>query len=345
MKKFLFKALIFLIILIICNQVISLFLPMWYGNPLFSLKMEYLKENDPGQYNTLFIGSSRFFRDIDPVCFDRNSKFVKTKSFNLGSNGAYNPESYYLFESILKQKYLNVKYIFLELQNNESINSDYFNTMRMKYWLSTNYMLYSINLINASCALPKDKKMLLRYCLITYFQRIFNIELYQGLKNDYYSKYADFQRKYQPVKSFNGFIPMDKDFGGRIAEARMFLMDDTLNLTLMKTTSVEQFENSDNYCINNKTLKKTLEFIDIAEKKGIHLIYILSPQNVNYNGLIPIFERIPNKNKIELANGSVYPEFYLLKHTHALQHLNNAGAEIYTKMLAEKFNEIVSVNK
>lgn len=326
--------------LIIINQVIIHFLPFWYGNPLFSLKLKYLKNNED-KYNTLFLGSSLIRRDIDPECFDKNTT-IHTESFNLGTNGTFNPESYYIYDYLLKKDSLKSKYIFLELQNNFLFFSWFLHTTKIRYWLNPRYFIYSLKILYYSNRPKKQKITEIGYCFASFFEKHFNIELYQGLKTDYYSKYKRYYEAYQPDKrEYNGYKPIETDNDINDLKARNLFLADTTQLTHRKEKSEQQFSNHNNLNFNKVFYEATMDLLERSKEKGYHIIFLLLPQHDNYDELLPILEKLPEENKIELANGNTYPELYITENTYSLHHLNSKGAKIFSKSLAEKFNELV----
>ena len=114
MKKFLIRFGIFTLAAIATLWLMHKQVPYYEGNRQFELKRAFYFENED-RYNTLFMGSSRTFRHINPVAFDNilDSTF---KSFNMGAVGTRNPELYYLAEHFIEELDSgSVEFLFLEL--------------------------------------------------------------------------------------------------------------------------------------------------------------------------------------------------------------------------------------
>jgi hypothetical protein len=84
------------------------------------LPFEVLLKEDAltnGQFDTVFIGSSRVYRHIIPAVFDeRMRRFgVETKSFNYGFDGMRPPESLYYATRLLSEQRQPLKWVFVEL--------------------------------------------------------------------------------------------------------------------------------------------------------------------------------------------------------------------------------------
>ena len=79
-------------------------------------KLDHLAAH-PG-IDTLFIGSSRIFHSVDPALFDRDAARhgVRTRSFNLGTDGMRPPESLYVTRLALA-RHPGLRWVFIEAQD------------------------------------------------------------------------------------------------------------------------------------------------------------------------------------------------------------------------------------
>jgi hypothetical protein len=88
-------------------------------------------------FDTLFLGSSRFYYAISPEIFDETTREngVPTRTFNFGVDAMYPPETFYVLEQILKARPGNLKWVFVEM---EEIQNKWTNntlgTQRLLYW-------------------------------------------------------------------------------------------------------------------------------------------------------------------------------------------------------------------
>jgi hypothetical protein len=90
-----------------------------------------------GEYDTLFLGSSRMESHIIPALFDRLTaqQGASTKSFNFGVPGMCTPQDAYLLDRILETKPRDIRWVFVELQSVETvIPPGYRDTMEQVYW-------------------------------------------------------------------------------------------------------------------------------------------------------------------------------------------------------------------
>lgn len=88
-----------------------------------------------GEYDVLFIGSSRVQFQVMPSIFDRvaGDAGVRVKSFNAGVAGMGSPEDAYLLEQILRRPHGRLRWVFVELSR-LGTGLDREATVRFTYW-------------------------------------------------------------------------------------------------------------------------------------------------------------------------------------------------------------------
>ena len=60
----------------------------------------------------------------------------------------------------------------------------------------------------------------------------------------------------------------------------------------------------------------------------------------DYQVLLPVFDAIDIRHRIDLANPFEFPEFYAIENHFDGGHLNDQGARLLTRKLAQKFSEL-----
>ena len=90
------------------------------------------------RYDTVFVGSSRFYRQIIPRLFDQRLTAVtgrSTRSFNFGFDGMWPPESFYLTRQLLALRPPKLRWVVIEMMEIRSdstpANRD---SLRRAYW-------------------------------------------------------------------------------------------------------------------------------------------------------------------------------------------------------------------
>lgn len=91
-----------------------------------------------GEYNLLFLGSSRVFHHFLPKQFDaqvHEQSGVRVNSFNFGYDGMWPPESLYTLRKVLALKPPNLRWVLIDLvQINPKIDVENMGTVRVEYW-------------------------------------------------------------------------------------------------------------------------------------------------------------------------------------------------------------------
>ena len=89
------------------------------------------------EFDTLFLGSSRFYYAVSPEGFDHITREngVPTRTFNFGIDGMNPPENFYVLEQILKTEPRSLKWVFVEVDNIETKSHlKILGTQRLLYW-------------------------------------------------------------------------------------------------------------------------------------------------------------------------------------------------------------------
>jgi len=89
------------------------------------------------KFDTLFLGSSRFYYAVSPEIFDRTTSEngVPTRTFNFGVDGMNPPENFYVLEQILKTEPRKLKWVFLEVSDIDTKSQAHIlGTQRLLYW-------------------------------------------------------------------------------------------------------------------------------------------------------------------------------------------------------------------
>jgi len=134
MKHFIIKVGIFTGLLIAILIVLKLLVSPFWGNPLIEAKVRHLNSLDI-PINTLFVGSSKTYRHIDPVLFDQ---MTGLSSYNLGSSSMFYSESQYVLQEYLKlyNQDNQVIKVFLQDRAPKEIGDQNLHSIRSKYFMN-----------------------------------------------------------------------------------------------------------------------------------------------------------------------------------------------------------------
>lgn len=329
--------------------------PYSYSAKSIHLKRTYLNLHKD-EFNTAFIGSSHVLRQFDAPLFDslvsRNGNSVH--SFNYGISALAASELFYISDHLLddylgdslSENKIPLKYLFLELSQITFPRYSNLHTTRMFYWYEWDYYAFTWKAIfnSQNTALPL-KLAMAAFHTIGFFDKQLNFGHVNDI-NNFYMQNEDVSRKLDSLSNnYNGFDPREK--------ARKKFLKNPVEITLRRTqTSAEQFQKYENNPqllnkYNKQFLARINETIDEFSRHGIHTIFVFTPlaEKEEYDEIIPLLNQIDAKHKIEIADSRKYPELYALAHLVDATHLNKKGAEIFTSILAQKFNELISNNQ
>ena len=342
MRQFIFKVLLlFILVILICN-VGKLFISPYYGDYYFLSKYKYLRADT--SYNMIFMGSSRTYRNIIPRIIDSLNTEINLKSYNLATAGTFNPETYFQYEQFILNKPKNIKFAVVEIQSLYHPSDENMSNEKSYYWLNSNYLIYSLKYIYNSLYSLRIKANLYLSYLKLFVHRIFDFSKYKTLLKEM----IDFNSvNYKELKQYQGFYSLDefsKDSNRQdIIDRRNSFLADTTILQERILSNINSFNKKyhDNY-LNNAHLRKLQELVKLSEENNLKLIFIVQPKQTDYDELLAIKENITEDNLIELADYRLYPEFYHLKYSYDIAHLNFEGACQFSSLLSEKLKDKIS---
>jgi len=132
MKKFILEVIIFCLILFCVVTSIKAFVPYHWGNKFIGDKIKLLEESE-NEYDTYFLGSSLFYRHINPILFD---KITKRNSFNLGCPGMYALETDFILDKLYKSNIIQSKdEVFINRIDLTKISDLNLHSNRTKYFM------------------------------------------------------------------------------------------------------------------------------------------------------------------------------------------------------------------
>lgn len=324
--------------------------PWYWGSDLIQQKRNELVHNNKN-YNTLLIGSSRVYRQIDPVILDSvTADGAITHSYNFGINWLFAPETFYVYDQLGNRENLKFKYVVIELSKIRSVDYDNLHTSRTTYWYDWKLYSFALKTVWHSNFSIGEKVYLAGIHTVSYIDKLINLGYFTDAIafND---KKIELQsmvenKGYEPLskaESKKGIAFAEENASGR----RKAFLNDTSVVTKRKTISNNKFQKYDEQPEllekYNKFYAYALnEMADDASKNGTHLVFLLSPRidASQYDELIPLFQHIHPAHRIELSDSRKYPELYLSANSFDETHLNDRGAVLYSTLLGEKLNAL-----
>jgi hypothetical protein len=295
------------------------------GIPQVSPKLDHLRIAG-GNYDTIFIGSSRIRRHIDPFLFDRlcHDAGIETTSFNFGVDGMISPEILYVVDEILRINPPRLKRIIMDLNGFRRTfgrgNED--DSIRMVYWhdVPRTWLLIRALIEDPTGRSISERLDLGRRHLAVFARNFSTVGLAQPYLPSRRGSRRALQNESEWEAASRGFYPMD---------------------LVMQDAEVETYANS---------LKRLLQAPDrgtkwdpavklahaqmakALSKKQIRTYYIASPKTDALRDYTP-----SPGNTFSFDDPALYPTLYDARNCYDLQHLNASGARELTRLFAEQF--------
>lgn len=344
--------LIFALILLVNLWMKKMILPYAWADNVLSKKMEgYAKPKD--NYNALFVGASLTYRQVDPNIVDSiaHMQGVEFHSYNMAVDAQNFIKIIDNFEFSKQIENPHLEYVFIELSSSMEIYFPSLHTVKSFYWVEMEQVIqafkmikeYPVNLLNkALYGFAYSASWIENKLSFGAFPKALEFYFAKKKKEDFYTG-----------KLHNGFYPYTLNprnllMGTKIEEQVIFeerkiLMEnpDTI-MANIKSKTLFEYERGGGKKLLQSQLDICLNIIEKNKEKGIETVFILPPRGRgNYNILLPIFNKLPNNNKIDLGNPLLYPEFYTVENSFNFFHLNEQGAAIYSRVLGEKIVELL----
>ena len=305
--------------------------------PTISSKLDWLAEHGD-EYDVLFIGSSRTLHQLVPEIFDAEMAAAghRVRSFNAGADAMFPPEDTYVLEKILAQRTKPPRLVVVEC--NDVIPHhrmcDY-NTLRTIYWHDNARMATMFRSVFFSDG--KKRTWGKRFARIAqewpdfsqhagcWMRRNSNI----GRGHDLLTEWSDAA----PPKEFleskmgkrsDGFVPLS---AGAVMKDEL-TADYEKELAAMRARSWRGSE-GDPVSVDELRVKQRL-----VERAGGRMVMVIPPfvgdkifRPTQATDLPPL---------LDFTNPEKYPELYDAKHRLESSHMNNAGSQIYTRLLVRE---------
>lgn len=324
MQKFITKALIntglITAIVISFNVFVHLTSPVKLKteSKFYIAKYDFFKKHKD-EFDTVFIGSSRFYRHLDPELFDQ---LTAKHTFNFGVPSCFPPRSNSVFDEIIKLKPAKLENIIFELSSPETIEKNYksereFFNIDPFFELNTHFFI-------------KDK---------------FDIgEFYNSIRAIFFKYTRALKIIFYPLQKIesyyigsNGFLPLD-------LEVSTTPDPSTTKDIIRRNQEFNKTHNINSYDYDSKDKNYSRNLIDdyfdrlikTCKNKNIKLYFVVTPRS-NPNEIIPLYKNIVKKHGLEIldfSSAKKYPELFNIENSFDKGHLNSQGARIFTRKIA-----------
>ncbi|MEM6965924.1 MAG: hypothetical protein AAF573_14245 [Bacteroidota bacterium] len=336
MKKFLQRISVFLLVYIIIVQLYKVVVPQpyWQVDPILDIKYNDFVEHI-SSYNSLVIGSSRVYRHFVPAVFDEHTNLATT-SFNFGIPATSNPESYFIAEKLLDEENLSLKTLYLEITPFATVQTQNLGKTKTYYWMNKDYIQFNAaNIANPSWSY--EKKLYSAYTMgVGLFAQLLNPSISKSITLKNYDTIA--------ASMQDGYLSIEQEIENgdtSLLARKEKLLNNSSILEGKAATSIKNFEKGVKDYNVEAHLAKLHDIQQKCKSKNIELVGIILPRYPNYKEVINIQQKVTDLKIIEMADASKYPQLYEVQYSADNGHLNEAGAHLFSKIMADQVNQSI----
>jgi hypothetical protein len=340
-KLFLRIGILLLIVYTIC-QIAIYSMPFSWGNTRLNTKYQSYKENHE-QYNTLLIGASTTYRHINSRAFDSivNAQYpeLNIKSYNFGIPANRTPQSLQMMDELLSYDMTNIKHVVIDMSELTKMGADNLHKKEMLYWYNWG------NIGDVMKASYESEKGLNKFGVPVLHAFSFGEKSFLFANGpSLIMQHAGLNIEPTSVgPDKNGFYSLDQEMhddpeGDLAIRYNELRTQDTIDYRTQRCQQlVEKYKNESKN--PNKTIEENLkDVIEFCEKNDITVVIMLSQRlGERYEYLIPLYNQLPEKNRIGFQDPSAYPELNKRENLFDLAHLNEPGSKIFTAIFAEEW--------
>jgi hypothetical protein len=290
-----------------------------------SAELRFFQEHRD-EFDTVFIGSSRIHHQVSPAIFDRVTREAghPTRTFNFGINGMFPPESGYVLERLLSAKPRHLKWVFIELDELE--------TRRIPKAEASRRSLYWHDWKRTSLVLRKildsgdqgDARDLFLFHSALFAKNFANI----GRKIDLTWWSSHLGKKSALPKNLghdgDGYVPQMR----RMSEAEAVAYEAGLERAIAQAGFSR---------LSPSTEQAYRQWAGEVRKIGATPIFLVTPTTVQTKlesgiaGTVMLFN-----------DAKSYPQLYRNEIRVDADHLNETGAEEFTRLIADNLSRLIN---
>lgn len=295
--------------------------------PEVTPKLDYLKAH-LGDFDTVFIGSSRIYHGVSPRVFDAAmaARGKPTRSFNLAIDGMMPPESLHMARTLLELRPPSLRRLFLEvstLHDMPEINSL---TVRNVYWQDLSSLAYGFRRAPVDYHNREGKyrwpaaREDMAAALVLFARNQFNIGRMIPAPDPAVQP-QDPARALGP--DMDGFLPelhpLTPAARAKLEQALAAVLNGTAKPHPKDPLNTEGF----------------IRIRDLLESHGVELVLMAAP--VTTRDFHAKQDAPPGPRLLAFDDPARFPELYTPEHRFDYDHLNGEGALIFSRELAQAY--------
>jgi hypothetical protein len=300
-----------------------------------SQKYFYFAQNR-GDFDVLFLGTSRFYHSVIARRFDRQVAAAtgrRIRSFNFGYDAMWPPENFYLLRQLLALHPPRLRWVFIECLPMRTTIDANTPSRRVAYWHDAQHTWLTCRAIAGERIRFGEKWS--RWSGHT--AHLLNQWTNAGLGAEWLTFEFGLEKRKKMVRGLpakaweqtEGYSPENETMGGEIlAKFQEAVKNLVQGLPEKRVSRVWREE-----------LEKTIREIRAAGAQPVLVLTPATKENENYTGFpadVPL---------LRFQDPRVFPALFDPANHYDGDHLNDAGAQVLTDLLAARFSELLRVER
>jgi hypothetical protein len=284
-------------------------------------------------FDTVFIGSSRFRHQISPGTFDRTMRDagLVTRTFNFGINGMVPPEDSYVLERLLAAKPRRLKWVFIELDELQTKRvPEAEGTRRSLYWHDLKRTWLVIRAIREGGGYWEARELLFFHGAL-FVKNFTNVGRKIDLSEWMSRLWKEEALSQKLGRAGDGYVPLSREMPA--AEEAVY-----------ETELKNALTDSGSRFVSASTEHAYRQVAEDVRRAGAIPIFLITPLTMQIKlGFRP--ESGIADNVMSFNDARVYPQLYRKEMRLDGNHLNSVAAEEFTRLVAENFLRLRRENR
>lgn len=308
--------------------------PLWsWANKRVSVGIEQMNDAD-----TVFIGSSRFLRGVQPWVFDEHCRElgVDTRSFNLGLAGFRQYDHDQVIRWVLEKKSDSLRRMVIELHTwrQEGSVGEWFTDKEVESHTWQTAWPRVRTIITDSYSLSA-KAVELAYVVSHSLSNVLRVGQGSRIISDYFAGAPSWSPSYPRTDPHRGWEELDEESSGSLRARRQEF--------LAQGRFYERQIESKHEDVSPARYKGSFDAQYLIEQdriiraEGVEPIYVIMPTlSYNHWGRDGVRDVMGRVRLLDMDNPKTNPEIFALQHFFDGSHLNAEGAELVSRALARE---------
>ena len=337
LKKFILRTSYFFALLVLIRLLIGELIPYHTGGGLISANIQYIKQKKL-PVDILFMGTSRMKNSIIPTYFDsltNDNREPGHISFNLSMYSSRIGENLYLLKHYSRSETGKpLKVVFIEWANTYIPHRDNRQTDRARYWMDAPTCRdYILNVMESDGFEKALKSGQLTYIISAFLHRSLSLAHLgqEWLKPPIPENKLDETRGFEKLYGHAAQIPQNTPFDLRISyfDSNWIRKQEAHSKKLRLLPDIQAMDHD---------VKLWNTWLVKMKGQGIRVVLIVVP-GLTTERQMALARKLPSENLIDLSDPDRYPDLYDPAVYYDRMHLNDSGARLMTRHLAEAWNQ------